>query len=268
MIYCFQFSVFWRIHDNKCDTQEEENRIKQKGKLVRSQIKQNQWPFFRPFYPRFKKILHLKWYQLPLLLGTPQIRTQQSCSESSLHEGFPVQFQFELFQGSVDSTELSHSVTATQMKGLVSVKIVILCCHLSHAIQGMYTSHLNFELHPHPSGLTRCPFFVHFIFVPALDVITCIICLASFLTVFPVITCVFSHRSPIGNQHGTVSCTLPPCRQACPPLFWQEQTGYCRLQQNITETTKADRKPPSKCQLKKKSTTQTTQKMIKHFSSL
>lgn len=41
---------------------------------------------------------------------------------------------------------------------------------------------------------------------------------------------VVSRRSPIENQHGTVSCTLPPCRQACPPLFWQEQTGYCRLQ--------------------------------------
>lgn len=61
--------------------------------------------------------------------------------------------------------------------------------------------------------------------------------------------------SPIENQHGTVSCTLPPCRQACPPSFWQEQTGYRRLQQNTTVTTKDDRKSPSKCQLKRKQPT-------------
>lgn len=52
------------------------------------------------------------------------------------------------------------------------------------------------------------------------------------------------------NQLGTVSCTLPSCRQPRPApagtdwLLW--------LQQNITVTTKADSKPPSKCQLKKK----------------
>lgn len=75
--------------------------------------------------------------------------------------------------------------------------------------------------------------------------------LISLMTLLAVLSHAFQQVSN-WNQLGTVSCTLPSCRQPRPARAGTDWLLW--LQQNITVTTKADSKPPSKCQLKKKQT--------------